>query len=249
MSHYLTLLGVGKPVAYFPKLGVMLGSVKVGIFLCQMIFWHDKASSDLGVYKTSSEIQDETGLTYREQVGARKILSSLGLITETNKRLEHKIYFKFNSDVFDEWLSGCLGLEVGEQQKCISPNDENAFREQPKAHFVLQENTTKNTTESINVHFEEFWRAYPKKQDKKKAEQRFLKINFKKNPFEKIMASLDELKKTDDWIKENGKYVPMASTWINGERWNDVEPPIIEKQNELKQEPPIKIVKTKRSYI
>lgn len=134
-----------------------------------------------------------------------------------------------------------------------NPLAENQTSAVGKSAKLLSENQTHNNKENnlikTSVHFEEFWRAYPKKQDKKKAEQRFLKINFKKNPFEKIMASLDELKKTDDWIKENGKYVPMASTWINGERWNDVESSIIETQNELKQEPPIKIVKTKRSYI
>jgi hypothetical protein len=145
MSHYLTLKGIGRPVAYFPKLGVYLESVTAGIFLCQIIYWHDKATSELGVYKTSEEIQEETGLTYREQVTARKKLCSLGLIEETNKRLEHKIYFKFNEIVFDEWLSGCLGVEIPERRKRISGNAENAVRRTTKTHFVLQENTQENT--------------------------------------------------------------------------------------------------------
>ena len=38
-----------------------------------------------------------------------------------------------------------------------------------------------------------------------------------------VSVILEILKNTLDWQKENGKYVPMASTWINGERWNDVE--------------------------
>ena len=145
MSHYLTLKGVGSPVAYFPKLGLYLDSVTAGVFLCQMIYWHDKATSDLGVYKTSDEIKEETGLSYREQATARKKLVSLGLIQETNKRLEHKIYFKFMPDVFDEWLSGCLGIEIPERRKRISGNAENAFRRTTKTHFVLQENTQENT--------------------------------------------------------------------------------------------------------
>lgn len=145
MSHYLTLKGIGRPVAYFPKLGVYLDSVTAGVFLCQMIYWHDKATSELGVYKTSEEIQEETGLTYREQVTARKKLCSLGLIEETNKRLEHKIYFKFNESVFDEWLSGCLGIEIPERRKRISGNAENAIGRTTKTHFVIQENTQENT--------------------------------------------------------------------------------------------------------
>lgn len=139
------MMGVGKPVAYFPKLGAYLDSVTAGIFLCQMIYWHDKTTSDLGAYKTSDEIREETGLTYREQATARKKLTSLGLIEETNKRLEHKIYFKFIPDVFDEWLSGCLGIEIPERRKRISGNAENAVRRTTKTHFVLQENTQENT--------------------------------------------------------------------------------------------------------
>lgn len=145
MSHYLTLKGVGNPVAYFPKLGLYLDSVTAGVFLCQMIYWHDKATSELGVYKTSEEITNETGLSYREQVTARKKLVSLGLIEETNKRLEHKIYFKFIPDMFDEWFSGCLGIEIPERLKRISGNAENAIGRTTKTHFVLQENTQENT--------------------------------------------------------------------------------------------------------
>ena len=149
MSHYVTIKGIGNPVAYFPKLGIYLDSVTAGVFLCQMIYWHDKTENELGVYKTSDEIKEETGLSYREQVTARKKLVSLGLIEETNKRLEHKIYFKFMPDVFDEWLSGCLGIEIPERRKRISGNAENAVRRTTKTHFVLQENTQENTTKSV----------------------------------------------------------------------------------------------------
>lgn len=69
--------------------------------------------------------------------------------------------------------------------------------------------------------FDLFWSAYPNKKDKKRAEQKFMKINFKKIPFEKLMGCLEAQKKTFDWTKNNGQFVPMASTWINGERWND----------------------------
>lgn len=86
----------------------------------------------------------------------------------------------------------------------------------------LKENLKINLT-SAHAQFDEFWKAYPNKKDKKRAEQKFSKINFKKHSFEKIMSSLDALKKSEDWLKENGKYIPMASTWINGERWNDIE--------------------------
>lgn len=108
-----------------------------------------------------------------------------------------------------------------------NPLAENQTSDVGKSAKLLSENPLHNNKENnlikTNAHFEEFWNAYPNKKDKKRAEQKFSKINFKKDSIEKIMKSLEQLKKSDDWLKENGRYVPMASTWINGERWNDVE--------------------------
>lgn len=148
MSHILSLRGTGQPIAYFPKLGKYIGCVKAGIFLGQMVFWSDKTDNPLGVYKTSEQIEEETGLSYREQVSARKKLVALGLISETYKRLDHRLYFKFNEECFDNWLSEVILANV---QSVSSPTDESAVREQTKAQFVTTENTTKNTTD-INTH-------------------------------------------------------------------------------------------------
>lgn len=160
MSHYLTLRGVGQPIAYFPKLGVYLGNVKAAILLGQFIYWHDKTDNPLGIFKSSEEIQNETGLTYREQVTARKTLVAEGLISETEKRIEHRIYFKFHQDNFDAWLDAKINQvidfkpndksAVREQQKRISWDDENAVRESPKAHFVIHKNTTENTNNTLS---------------------------------------------------------------------------------------------------
>ena len=139
MSHILSLRGTGQPIAYFPKLGKYIGCVKAGIFLGQMVFWSDKTDSPLGVYKTSDQIEEETGLSYREQMSARKKLVALGLISETYKRLDHRMYFKFNEERFDQWLTSMI---LANSQNVISPTDESAVREQTKPQFVPTENTT-----------------------------------------------------------------------------------------------------------
>ena len=67
MSHYSTLKGLGRAIAYFPQLGIYLGNPLAGIFLSQLVYWHDKTDCELGVYKTSEEWHKETGLTYSHQ--------------------------------------------------------------------------------------------------------------------------------------------------------------------------------------
>lgn len=80
---------------------------------------------------------------------------------------------------------------------------------------------TAKAPDAVQGMFEQFWSAYPNKKDKKNAWAKFQKINFTKNPFIKIMASLQAFKQSEAWLKNNGQYVPMPTTWINGERWND----------------------------
>jgi hypothetical protein len=36
-----------------------------------------------------------------------------------------------------------------------------------------------------------------------------------------MLSKVKELSATPDWKKENGKYIPMPYTWLNGKRWED----------------------------
>jgi hypothetical protein len=68
--------------------------------------------------------------------------------------------------------------------------------------------------------FDEFWLAYPKKRDKAKAKKAYLKA-VKTVSLHTMLAALSRQKRSADWVKEGGKYVPYPSSWLNGERWDD----------------------------
>jgi hypothetical protein len=68
--------------------------------------------------------------------------------------------------------------------------------------------------------FQEFWTSYPKKVSKPQAERAFQKA-IKKTDLGKILESVNSFKNSEDWTKEDGKYIPNPATWLNGERWND----------------------------
>ena len=67
--------------------------------------------------------------------------------------------------------------------------------------------------------FESFWEIYPKHQDKKKAKQKFLKLCTDEKKYQEIMQGLRNVLPV--WAKKDTKYIPMPTTWLNGERWND----------------------------
>lgn len=71
--------------------------------------------------------------------------------------------------------------------------------------------------------FSEFWQAYPKKRNKARAKQAFFRIKNIEKVFPVMMQALGRQKASADWQKEGGQYIPLPTTWLNGERWEDVE--------------------------
>lgn len=71
---------------------------------------------------------------------------------------------------------------------------------------------------SDELPFEQFWRAYPKKVGKIDAQKIWAKL---KPNFEDVIAALSWQVRSTDWVKENGKYIPNPSTYLNQGRWHD----------------------------
>lgn len=72
--------------------------------------------------------------------------------------------------------------------------------------------------------FEAFWGAYPRHQDKAKALKAFQRINPDTDLLTIILRALEVQKDSDQWTCQGGQYIPLATTWLNGRRWED-EPP------------------------
>lgn len=81
-----------------------------------------------------------------------------------------------------------------------------------------------HSTTLVKQRFDEFWGEYPKKTGKGAAEKAWMKIHPDKKLFEKIMSALRAIKRSDQWRRENGQYIPNPSTWLNQKRWEDEIP-------------------------
>lgn len=66
--------------------------------------------------------------------------------------------------------------------------------------------------------FDRFWSEYPRKDGKKNAAKAFAKAR-KSADMDTIMAGLRRL--LPDYKTRERKFVPLASSWLNGERWTD----------------------------
>ncbi len=70
--------------------------------------------------------------------------------------------------------------------------------------------------------FDVFWDAYPRKASKKDAKKSWNRINPSDELLEVMLGAINEWKRTEQWSDE--RYIPLPSTWLNQERWNDEVP-------------------------
>lgn len=73
----------------------------------------------------------------------------------------------------------------------------------------------------IERRFDAFWAAYPNKKAKQTALRAWKKIKPNAALFEKIMKAVELQKHSEDWLKENGRFIPHPASWLNGGRWED----------------------------
>lgn len=69
--------------------------------------------------------------------------------------------------------------------------------------------------------FASFWKLYPRKTDKAKAQKAWDKLRPDQPLFEQIMAGLGRHCASRDWLKDDGQFIPHPTTWLNGKRWED----------------------------
>ena len=71
--------------------------------------------------------------------------------------------------------------------------------------------------------FDTLWKIYPNGGKKQMAIEAWEKLKPDDEVEEQIRVALRWQRKSDSWKEENGKYVPMLSTYLNQQRWTDKE--------------------------
>ncbi len=144
----------------------------------------------------------------------------------------------------------CLWTEIkstvfhdifGKHKHRRGPQDKNALKAAPDIEFlpvatkrqpsvnqagdktplkISKDNISKDNINK-DVGFVPFWEKYPKKVGKKAAWKAWQKLQWSDALGAKIMEGLAKSVESEQWVKDSGRYVPHAATWINGERWED----------------------------
>lgn len=221
--------------------------VNEAVFLHALAFWVAKNQAN------GRHLHDGRTWTYNTRAAWVKLFpfwTARQVERITNHLKEEKVLLtgNYSEDKSDRTLWYALADSVleayGLLAPTISPNGEMHFTE-PGKPFPQTVNCNKETvTNQLNIPptpqeeerdrldllFERFWKAYPprsgKRRGKAQAQKAWRRLKPDLATSRRMAAALEEDKRSDEWQRENGRYIPMASTWLNGRRWEDepVEP-------------------------
>lgn len=72
----------------------------------------------------------------------------------------------------------------------------------------------------VDEAFKTFWKKYPRKEGKGAAYKSFVRLKCY-DMMEKIIPAIERHRKTEQWCKDGGRFIPHPTTWLNQGRWDD----------------------------
>lgn len=69
--------------------------------------------------------------------------------------------------------------------------------------------------------FEQFWQAYPRKKSKGDAEKAWTQTAKLRPPPDELLSSLESAKRSEDWLKDSGQFIPYPASWLRAKGWED----------------------------
>lgn len=123
---------------------------------------------------------------------------------ENTKQIEKRFIRVVNINA----LGYGINIHKGMEYKCVDNN-------------TSINNTSINSIYEQKPDFDAFWEYYPKKRNKGQAEKVFKKMVTNQETLDLIINDLFNRKSYQGWLKENGKFIPYPSTYLNAKGWLD----------------------------
>lgn len=164
----------------------------------------DRANEDNKCWPSYEDICERSCANRKSVVTALRKLEELGLIQKTRRYSQSTVYeLLISTDMGSMPRSTNMGSM---ERPNIGHNDRPNM-----GTLTINEPPTEPPYMSRWV---EFWDLYPSSKNKKKSEIAFKNLSVKDQK-----AALEGV--TGYSFSEDKRYIPMASTWLNGRRWED----------------------------
>ena len=115
--------------------------------------------------------------------------------------------------------NGMKGGRPKAEETKQNQTEPNETKENQTKAYKRKEKKRNVNEKKDNSLFDAFWEEYPKKVAKQDALKAWEKISAELTP--QIMDGLRRWKNSDEWSRDDGRYIPHPATWLNGRRWED----------------------------
>lgn len=133
-----------RPIAYHRCFVTLTGSVTAAVLLSQAVYWSRRTAegNEGWFWKTSSDWEEETGLSRREQDTARGILRGLGFWQEEKRGIPARLWFRLDLEQLEQLLTSekTSLAESAKLDRRKTPNWTGGKRQ------TISENTPETTT-------------------------------------------------------------------------------------------------------
>lgn len=153
--------------------------------------------------------------------GFGKALQEVGWVVETDDGVVLPRFFEeFNIDPADD-----MRAKNAERQRRYREKHKVEHKSESNVTVTLNSNDREEKRREEKQHttpdgFDVFWSAYPKKVGKGAAEVAWKKAKVNGH-LSDVLSAIDRQKRSSQWTKDNGQYIPNPATWINQRRWED----------------------------
>lgn len=225
-----------RPIAFHRIFVDITGSVNAALMLSQAVYWQRRSKEDFW-WKTETEWEEETGLSRREQQVARALLKKQVFWLEKRQGIPAKLFFCVNGDSLGVSLKLHLQVQLDAPTGATGCTNQAIYHTETTSETTSEKKDPEPRPAASDSSFEEFWKSYPRKVGKGKAEERWKKLRPSKALIREIQAAvaaqsvpgaqLDLASRTSN----SGEcFVPHPATWLGQKRWTD--PPEILKGQE-----------------
>ena len=238
----------GRPISYHPELTKLVGSIKAAILLQQITYWTPRAhDADGWIYKSEKAWMEEIGYTLKELRGAMQELLTRKFIKREYDRTRHELRVQLQVETYNSAIQGLCEQRTKEhmpkenvlKRHVLKGNVAHTKREPAIyqkgtcTYNVVSRDDTEMTPEMITPPspsrsrervlegFAEFWPKYPKKKNKGDAERAWAVIHPDFTLRQRILTALEEARRSQEWLRERGRFIPYPATWLRAKGWED----------------------------
>ena len=140
------------------------------------------------------------------------------LAQRTDNKIPHdltyiKRFSQLENDVNLSSLISAQFIEIYEENGC--------YQDASKPLATCSPEREGERDKDIYAQFAEFWTAYPKKKNKGDAEKAFKKLKVTDELLTEMLSAIAAAKKTQNWLKDDGQFIPYPASWLNAKGWED----------------------------